>query len=334
MAQVGTTGVPTLGERDQKERHRPAAAQRPGGGPWRHLPAYLAISPFYVLFVVFGVFPIAFSLYLSFHDWDGIGDMRFVGWQQYNWLIHDSVFWKSVLNTVEIWVIATVPMLFLALIIAFLLNSQIRHSMAYQVAYFTPNVTSMVAMTIVFGSVFAQTGLGNSLLKAIGVGEFGWLASPWGIKLSIALMIMWRWVGYNALIFLAGLQAIPVEVYEAARVDGASSWQILFRVVVPLLRPVILFAVVISSIYGMQIFTESQVLFPTGTGGPGQEGLTIVVYLWDKAFDNHQLGYGAAIGWALFVIVAIFAIINWRLVSAFGADHPATSRRWSVLRGH
>ncbi len=302
------------------------------GAPWRHLPVYLAISPFFVLFAVFGAFPIAFSLYLSFHEWDGIGERRFVGWQQYNWLIHDSVFWKSVLNTFEIWIISTVPMLFLALIIAFLLNAQIRHSTAYQVAFFTPNVTSMVAMTIVFGSVFAQTGLGNSVLKAIGVGEFGWLTSPWGIKLSIALMIIWRWVGYNALIFLAGLQAIPVELYEAARVDGASSWQILFQVVIPLLRPVILFATIVSSIYGMQIFTESQVLFQ-GTGGPGQEGLTIVVYLWDKAFTNHQLGYGAAIGWALFFIVAIFAIINWRLVSAFGADHPTTSGRWSVLRG-
>lgn len=142
----------------------------------------------------------------------------------------------------------------------------------------------------------------------------------------------------HALIFLAGLQAIPTELFEAARVDGASSRQTLFRVLVPQLRPVILFAVITSTINGLQIFTESQVLFysddPGTTGGPGQEGLTIVLYLWQKAFNDHQFGYGAAIGWSLFALIALFAIINWRLVSGSERDdRPRISWRKGARNG-
>ncbi|MFF3815110.1 carbohydrate ABC transporter permease [Streptomyces bluensis] len=314
------TGAPAADERRPARRGRSTAP----GGRRRHVPPLLAVSPFYVLFAVFGTFPVLYSLYLSFQDWDGIGDMRFVGLKQYGWLLQDSVFWHAVLNTFQIWFLSTVPMLFLALVLAFLLHSQVRFTGALRVAYFIPNVTSMVAMTIVFGSVFAQAGLANSVLRAVGLDGVGWLSSEWGIKSSVAIMIIWRWVGYNALIFLAGLQAIPTEHFEAARVDGANSWQTLFRVVVPQLRPVILFAAITSTINGLQIFTESQVLFQSTdvgtTGGPGQEGMTIVLYLWQKAFKEYQFGYGAAMGWLLFAIIAIFTIINWRLVSGSDRD--------------
>ncbi|MFH8898781.1 carbohydrate ABC transporter permease [Streptomyces coeruleorubidus] len=313
-------GAPAANEKRPAGRTQPTTP----GGRRRHVPPLLAISPFYVLFAVFGAFPIVFSVYLSFQDWDGIGDMRYVGLKQYGWLLQDSVFWHSVLNTFEIWFLSTVPMLFLALVLAFLLHSQVRFAGAYRVAYFVPNVTSMVAMTVVFGSVFAQAGLANSALRAIGLDGVGWLSSEWGIKSSVSIMIIWRWVGYNALIFLAGLQAIPTEHFEAARVDGANSRQTLFRVVLPQLRPVVLFAAVTSTINGLQIFTESQVLFQStdvgSTGGPGQEGMTIVLYLWQKAFKEHQFGYGAAMGWVLFAIIAVFTVINWRLVAGSDDD--------------
>ncbi|MEU6910384.1 sugar ABC transporter permease [Streptomyces coeruleorubidus] len=313
-------GAPAANEKRPAGRTKPTTP----GGRRRHVPPLLAISPFYVLFAVFGAFPIVFSVYLSFQDWDGIGGMRYVGLKQYGWLLQDSVFWHSVLNTFEIWFLSTVPMLFLALVLAFLLHSQVRFAGAYRVAYFVPNVTSMVAMTVVFGSVFAQAGLANSALRAIGLDGVGWLSSEWGIKSSVSIMIIWRWVGYNALIFLAGLQAIPTEHFEAARVDGANSRQTLFRVVLPQLRPVVLFAAVTSTINGLQIFTESQVLFQSTdvgtTGGPGQEGMTIVLYLWQKAFMEHQFGYGAAMGWVLFAIIAVFTVINWRLVAGSDDD--------------
>ncbi|WAU80414.1 sugar ABC transporter permease [Streptomyces sp. Qhu-G9] len=325
MATVADAARVPDAERSERADGRGAGTGTPSGRWRRHLPPYLAISPYYLLFAVFGAFPVVFSLYLSFQDWDGIGDMRFVGLQQYEWLLRDSVFWHSILNTFQIWFLSTVPMLFLALVLAFLLHSQVRYASAWRVAYFIPNVTSMVAMTIVFGSVFAQAGLANSMLKAVGVEDgVGWLSSSLGIKSAISIMIIWRWVGYNALIFLAGLQAIPTELFEAARVDGANSRQTLFRVVVPQLRPVILFAVITSTINGLQIFTESQVLFysddPGTTGGPGQEGMTIVLYLWQKSFNDLQFGYGAAMGWLLFAIIGLFAVINWRLVSGSDRD--------------
>jgi len=261
---------------------RPGAAVHAAAGRKRkeYLSLYLAISPFYILFAIFGVFPILFSIYLSFHNWDGIGEMRFVGFAQYT----------------------------------FMLNQQIRGKSAYRIAYFVPNVTSIVAVAIIFGSIFSnQFGLINWLLQTVGLGTVEWLTTPWGIKVAIAAMVIWRWMGYNALIYLAGLQAIPTELYEAARVDGASWVQVFFRITIPMLRPIILFTVITSTIGGMQLFTEPQVLLGN-SGGPGNEGQTMVLYLYQQAFSLNQFGYGAAIGWALFVIMIVFSFINWRLV--------------------
>jgi len=137
-------------------------------------------------------------------------------------------------------------------------------------------------------------------------------------------MITWRWVGYNAIIYLAGLQAIPGDVYEAAKVDGASAIQTFLRVTVPMLRPVILFTVITSTIGGLQTFTESQVLLGD-TGGPDNAGETIVLYLYQHAFVNNQFGYGAAVAWALFLLILVFSVINWRLLS--GGGDPTASRR-------
>jgi cellobiose transport system permease protein len=284
-----------------------------------YLALYLSISPFYILFAIFGLFPIIFSFYLSFQNWDGIGPMRFVGLAQYQFMMSDPIFWKSIANTFEIWFISTIPMLVLALVIAFMLNQQmLRGRSAYRIAYFIPNVTSIVAIAIIFGSIFSnQFGLINAFLQAIHVNQIQWLTTPWGIKVAIAAMVVWRWTGYNAIIYLAGLQAIPTELYEAARVDGASLVQVFFRITVPLLRPVILFTVITSTIGGMQLFTEPQVLLGAG-GGPGNEGQTMVLYLYQQAFGFNQFGYGAAIGWGLFVIMIIFSLINWRLVQGTG----------------
>lgn len=281
----------------------------------RFWPQYVSVAPFYVLFLVFGLFPLLFSIYLSFTDWDGMGKIKFVGLAQYQYLVTDPRFWNAVANTFIIWFISTIPMLFLALVIAFLLHQNIRFKGFYRVAFFLPNVTSMVAMAIVFGSVFSDSfGLINSALQAIGASQIPWLSSPWGIKVTIACMVIWRWTGYNAIIYLAGLQAIATELYESARVDGANGWNIFSRITVPLLRPVILFTVITSTIGGLSLFTEPQVLLGD-SGGPGEAGMTIVLYQYNQAFTQFDFGYGAAIAWALFIIAVIFAIINWRLVS-------------------
>lgn len=280
----------------------------------KYWPQYVSVAPFYILFLVFGLFPILFSIYLSFQDWDGIGEMSFVGLAQYQFLLSDPRFWNAVGNTIIIWFMSTIPMLFFALVIAFLLHQNIRLKGFYRVAFFLPNVTSMVAMAIVFGSVFSDSfGLVNSALTALHLENIPWLSTDLGIKFTISVMVIWRFTGYNAIIYLAGLQAIPTELYDAAKVDGASTWRIFSSITVPMLRPVILFTLITSTVGGLSLFTEPQVLLGN-SGGTDEAGMTIVLYQYNQAFTQFDFGYGSAIAWALFVLAAIFAIINWRLV--------------------
>lgn len=281
----------------------------------RFLPQYVAVAPFYLLFCVFGLFPILFSIYLSFTRWDGIREITFVGLAQYQYLLADERFWNAVFNTMVLFVMSTVPALFLALVLAFLLHQNIRFKGIYRVAFFIPNVTSMVAMAIVFGSIFSDSfGLVNSGLAALRLDQIPWLTDPWAMRVTIAVMVIWRWTGYNAIIYLAGLQAIPTELYDSAKVDGAGMASIFFRITLPMLRPVILFTVITSTIGGLGLFTEPQVLFGDD-GGPGESVMTIVLYQYNQAFTQLDYGYGSAIGWALFVIAVVVAIINWRLVA-------------------
>lgn len=301
---------------------RPEAPVRVTAAPRRrrlkYLPQYLAISPFFVLFAVFGLYPVLYSLYLALQRWDGVGPMKFVGLGNFQFLVTDPVFWDSIGNTLVIWVLSTVPMTALALLIAVGLHSSIRFKGAFRIAYFLPNVTSIVAMSLVFGSIFSsEFGILNWFLGLLGIDPVPWLTDPWAIRGAISIMIVWRWVGYNAIIFLAGLQALPSDVYEAARVDGAGPVRTFFRITLPLLRPVLLFSVVMSAISGLQIFTESQILLGN-RGGPDEAGMTMVLYFYDNAFVNSDFGYGAAIAWGIFVVVVLFAILNWRLIQRPG----------------
>lgn len=285
-----------------------------------HWPQYAAISPFFTVFLVFGLAPVIFSLYLAFHEWDGLGSMHYVGLEQFRRLADDPLFWQSLRNTLVIWAMSTVPTLAIALVLASLINSAKRLTSFYRVAVFVPNITSIVAMAILFGALFSTNfGLVNALLHSLGLGRVHWLTSPWGMKVVIASLITWQWTGYNAIIYLAGLQAIPTELYEAAKVDGAGPIRSFFSITVPLLRPVILFTVVVSTVTGMQTFTEPQVLFdaqlPPNMGGSGQGGLTMVLYFYHQTFDNNRYGYGAAIAWSVFLVVIVFVLINWRLLA-------------------
>ena len=305
---------------EQVIQPQPGSLSQPAISPARravgkYLPLYASIAPFYIIFLIFGLFPIVFSGYLAFQSWDGIGPMHFVGLEQFRYLLTDNLFWQSILITLEIWVISTIPMLCLALGLAFLLNQHLAGKTIYQIAYFIPNVTSLVAIAIIFSSIFGnQFGLLNALLQGLGLDRIEWLNTPWGIRIAIATMVVWRWTGYNAIIYLAGLQAIPGDLYEAAKLDGGSSWNLFKDVTVPLLRPVILFTVITSTIGGLQIFTEPQVLIGNN-GGPGNAGMTMVLYLYQQAFVQNQFGYGAAIGWGLFVVIIVFSIVNWRILN-------------------
>jgi cellobiose transport system permease protein len=160
----------------------------------------------------------------------------------------------------------------------------------------------------------------NAVLHVVGIDQVAWLNTPWGIKVTIAALMTWQWTGYNAIIFLAGLQTVPSDLYEAARMDGAGPVQTFFRITLPLLRPTLLFVLVVSTVTGLQSFSEPQVLLQTSSndstfaGGPGHSGQTMVLYFFQQTFDNNDFGYGAAVAWGIFLVVVLFSIINWRLV--------------------
>jgi len=287
---------------------------------YKHKMLYLFISPFYVLFFIFGLFPILFSLYLSFHEWGGIGEMAFVGLDHFKFLISDTVFWQSVANTFIIWFISTIPMLIFALVIAFLLNAPfIKQKGFYRTSYFITNVTSIVAVTIIFKSIFGNNyGLLNYFFTTVGLEPVEWLNSEVLVKIVIASMVVWRWTGYNAIIYLAGLQSIPNTLYEAARIDGASLFQQFFHITIPLLRPIILFTVIMTTIGSMQLFTEPQVLLGN-SGGVGGSGLTMTLYMYKQGLIESKFGYAAVVSWALFVIIGIFSLFNYVVVNRTGS---------------
>jgi len=290
----------------------PLTTRRPVSALKRYWPQYLAISPFYILFLVFGLFPIVFSLYISLHDWDGIGTMKWVGLAQFQYLLVDPRFWNAVSNTFIIWFMSTIPMLFFALVIAVLLHQNIRSKGFYRVAYFMPNVTSMVAMALVFGSVFSDTfGIVNSALKSLSLDTVPWLTSDWGIKTTIAVMVIWRFTGYNAIIYLAGLQAISSDVYDAAKMDGASSWHEVWDMTIPQMKKIFMIVTLLSVIWAFRSFT---VIWTLTQGNPFYRTDISVTYLYKLAFKNLSFGQGFALAFATFVLLSVFSILYTRVL--------------------
>lgn len=282
--------------------------------------AYVYISPFYILFLVFGAFPILFSLFLSFQQWRGNGPMEFIGWQNYARLFQDKLFWIAFWNTGVIWIAVHVPMLSLALVLAFVLNSPlVKFKETFKTLYFTPMITSSVAVALVFNTMYGvRYGLINFFLRSVGLPKIDWWGgSGFWIKPAIILLIMWRWTGWNMVIYLAGLQGIDTELYEAARVDGASYPQVFWHITLPLLRPVIMFTVILSFIGGITIFDEPYLLTMNQVGGQGlggvnNAGLTLAMYVYNQGFVNGHLGYAASIAYVICAIIVGLSVINMK----------------------
>jgi cellobiose transport system permease protein len=278
--------------------------------------AYLFISPFYILFAIFGLFPILFSFYLSFTSWTGNGPIIFRGLRNYTELFHSDLFWISLSNTIVIWVGAHVPMLLIALILAFILNSGlVRFPNFFKTIYFTPMVTSSVAVAFVFMTLYGERfGLINYALKTIGLPVINW----WGgtgfwIKPAIIILFIWRWTGWNMVIYLAGLQGIDSSLYDAAKVDGASYPQLLRYIVLPLLKPVILFSLILSFVGGITIFDEPYLLtWMRPLGGTNYAGLTLSYYLYHEGFTRGHLGYASALAYVICTIIIVLSAINMK----------------------
>jgi ABC-type sugar transport system permease subunit len=293
-----------------------AGARKRGGlhTLWRHRWPLLIVSPFFVLFAVFALYPIAFSVYLSFHEWRGIGAMRPVGLANNSRLFSDRIFWNAMQNALLLFFIYVPLMTFLAVVIATMLHGNfLKLQGMWRALIFMPHLTSMVAAGFTFRLILdTHSGFANRALTLLGASPIPWLDDIWWARISLGLLMIWAWLGYNTIIMLAGLQRIPTEVNEAAAVDGASRVQVFFRITVPLLKPVILFAVTLSIIGTFQLFTEPYVL--TG-GGPMRATETPVMQIFSSTFANMRFGYAAAMSYVYFVTIVVLAIVQFRLVS-------------------
>ncbi len=277
---------------------------------------YIFIAPFYILFVLFMGYPLISSLVMSLYEMRGLQSRIFVGLGNFGDAFHDPIFWKSLWNTCYFALGTLTIQLPLALLLAILLNSRfVKGKHFLRLAFFTPVLVAGVFVAIIFNLIYDQrSGLVNNEFVLFGK-EIGWLSEEKHVMPAVILTSVWQWTGFNMIYFLAGLQGVRQELYEAAAVDGANWWQTFIHVTLPSLRPVIAFVVVVSMIGSLQLFDLPFIL--TGGGEPADAGSTIVMYLYKNGFQFMRLGYAAAIGWVLFFIIAVVSVVQLKLLGLF-----------------
>ncbi|HHV62145.1 MAG TPA: sugar ABC transporter permease [Firmicutes bacterium] len=278
----------------------------------RNKVAYLFISPFYIMFLLFMVLPVVYSFYLSLTDVQGIGMVKWVGLRNYINLFQDERFLQAIKNT-SLFAVVQIPiMLTLAVILALILNSKrvfLRN--LFRSVYFLPVVMSLAVAALAFSMILNKDiGLLNLVLSRMGFSPRDWLNDPDLALWSIVGLVTWRWTGYNMVIILAGLQNIPQELLEAAQIDGAGPWQRLRHITLPLIWPVVFFCLILSMIGAYQLFEEPMILTK---GGPMDRTLTIVLYLYQTGFQKFQFGYASAIAYSLVIILLVVSGLQMKL---------------------
>ncbi|HIR04916.1 MAG TPA: sugar ABC transporter permease [Candidatus Copromonas faecavium] len=272
---------------------------------------YAMLLPTIVIFAVFMIYPILYSFYLSFTEFTG-GTYNFVGLQNYIELFHDPVFYKALFNTFFYLIIQVPVMISLALLLAVLIEQKfIRGKGFFRMATFLPTITSLVAYSLVFKVLFnTNYGLINYVVELFGGEKIQWIYSAWPARASIIISITWRWVGYNMIILLAGIQAIPTEMYESASLDGANFWQQLFYITIPAIKPIILFTTITSTIGTLQLFDEPYILTQ---GGPNYATITLGEYLYDNGFTYLKFGFASALGYVMVIIIGLLSWLQFRV---------------------
>jgi cellobiose transport system permease protein len=269
---------------------------------------YSFVAPFFILFAAFGLYPFIYTAWVSLHhvELTNINKLTWTGAENYIQLLKNPRFWNAFWNTFWIGVIGTVPQLLMALGLAHLLNYKLRGRTFFRVAMLAPYATSIAAATLIFAQLYGRDyGLINWLLHLVGIHPVDWESGTWTSKFAIGSIVIWRWTGYNALIYLAGMQSIPSDLYEAASIDGASRWQDFRFITIPSLRPTILFTIVTSTIGSVQIFGEP-LLFASGlttAGGGLHQYQTLGLLMYEQGWSQFHLGQAAATAWIMFVII-------------------------------
>jgi len=324
----------------------PAARGLVGGGRsrWanvrRHWHFYLFISPFFILFAIFGLYPLLFSLYLSFVKWDGLTEQTWVGLENFATMFEDEIFAASLWNTLVIGILYVPLMMAMAFLFALALNqSWLRLRGFFRSAFFLPCVTPMVVIAMVFGLLFSSSdrgllnylawklcamasdliSLAGAAFPSLGIEPARWLDDralvPWLTseslsKVTVAILVLWRWTGYNMVLMLAGLQGIPEEYYEAARVDGAGGLARVWHITLPLMRPTFIFCGLLSLLGTVYMFDE---VFVLTQGGPGISSTNFGLYLFNVSFNDFRFGYASAVAYTVALVVFVIALAaTWR----------------------
>ncbi|MER7949617.1 sugar ABC transporter permease [Streptomyces sp. NPDC096079] len=269
---------------------------------------YVFVAPFFLTFAAFGLFPLIYTGWLSLNRVELGGDPAWKGLENYTDLATSEFFWNALFNTFTIGVISTVPQLLMALGLAHLLHYRIRGRGFFRVAVLAPYATSIAAATLVFAQLFnTDYGMINGLLGWIGLDPVDWESSKWPAQIAISVIVTWRWTGYNALIYLAAMQAVPQDLYEAASLDGASRWRQFLSVTIPSIRPTILFTVIVSTIGATQLFGEPMLYGGSVgiSGGSGNQFQTLSLLMYEKGWVTGALGQASAIAWVMLLLLLL-----------------------------
>jgi cellobiose transport system permease protein len=293
-------------------------AQRVRADLWRNRHFYLFISPFFILFAVFGLYPLLFSLYLSFVKWDGMTAMQWVGLANFKSMLDDEILRRAVLNTLVIGLLYVPPMMILAFLFAQALNTHwLKMRSLYRAAFFLPCVTPMAVIAVVFGLIFsAEKGVLNFVLLQLNhvlpflhLQPIPWLTNENWSKVAVAILVVWRWTGYNMVLMLAGLQGIPADYYEAAMVDGANGLQRMRHITLPLMKPTFRFCGLLSLLGTIYMFDE---IFVLTSGGPGTSSTNVGLYLFNISFNDFRFGYASCVGYTIAAFVFVGTLIVQR----------------------
>ncbi|MFE5486854.1 carbohydrate ABC transporter permease [Streptomyces sp. NPDC056527] len=277
------------------------------------LSPYAFVSPFFLTFAAFGLFPLLYTGWLSLHRVELGGTAEWKGLDNYANLADSEFFWNALANTFTIGVISTVPQLLMALGLAHLLNYKLRGRGFFRVAVLAPYATSIAAATLVFAQLFnTDYGLINTVLGWAGFDPVDWESSKWPSQVAISTIVIWRWTGYNALIYLAAMQAVPQDLYEAAALDGASRWRQFVSVTIPSIRPTILFTIIVSTIGATQLFGEPMIFGGSlgVSGGSGNQFQTLSLLMYEKGWVTGALGQASAIAWVMLLLLLLIGAVR------------------------
>ena len=300
----------TLGVKKRTPR-RIALSQKLGRWDVKFSP-YLYVSPFFALFALVGLFPLLYTGWVSLHDWDLVGgEGKWVGFDNFAYILRQRQFWIALRNTLSIFLLSAIPQLLFAIIIAAVLDTNLRRKTLWRMGVLLPFIVMPVAVALIFSNMFGDRyGLVNTTLGHVGIGPILWHTDALASQVAIATMVNFRWTGYNALILLAGMQAIPRELYESAAIDGAGRLRRFVSITIPQLRPTLIFVIITATIGGLQIFDEPRLYDQYGRGGSDQQWMTMTIYLYRLGWDQLKFGRAASVAWVLFLLIVAIGLAN------------------------